>query len=64
MGIDDFQIKQDGEVFVRRVIIDVFYMDVYEVSNIEFEKFVNLIGYLIEVEKFGDFFVFEGMLSE
>ncbi|XP_064449605.1 formylglycine-generating enzyme isoform X4 [Mirounga angustirostris] len=64
MGTDDPQIKQDGEAPARRVAIDAFYMDAYEVSNAEFEKFVNSTGYLTEAEKFGDSFVFEGMLSE
>uniref|UniRef100_A0A8D2IJW5 Sulfatase modifying factor 1 n=1 Tax=Urocitellus parryii TaxID=9999 RepID=A0A8D2IJW5_UROPR len=64
MGTDDPQIKQDGEAPARRVTVDAFYMDAYEVSNAEFEKFVNSTGYLTEAEKFGDSFVFEGMLSE
>ncbi|XP_021121715.1 sulfatase-modifying factor 1 isoform X3 [Heterocephalus glaber] len=64
MGTDDPQIKQDGEAPARRVAVDAFYMDAYEVSNAEFEKFVNSTGYLTEAEKFGDSFVFEGMLSE
>uniref|UniRef100_A0A2K5WPY7 Sulfatase modifying factor 1 n=1 Tax=Macaca fascicularis TaxID=9541 RepID=A0A2K5WPY7_MACFA len=49
MGTDDPQIKQDGEAPARRVTIDAFYMDAYEVSNAEFEKFVNSTGYLTEV---------------
>ncbi|XP_036984378.2 formylglycine-generating enzyme isoform X5 [Artibeus jamaicensis] len=64
MGTDDPQIKQDGEGPARRVTLDAFYMDAYEVSNTDFEKFVNATGYLTEAEKFGDSFVFEGMLSE
>lgn len=64
MGTDDPQIKQDGEAPARRVTVDAFYMDAYEVSNADFEKFVNSTGYLTEAEKFGDSFVFEGMLSE
>ncbi|XP_021121725.1 sulfatase-modifying factor 1 isoform X13 [Heterocephalus glaber] len=49
MGTDDPQIKQDGEAPARRVAVDAFYMDAYEVSNAEFEKFVNSTGYLTEV---------------
>ncbi|XP_053785342.1 formylglycine-generating enzyme isoform X3 [Desmodus rotundus] len=64
MGTDDPQIKQDGEAPARRVTLDAFYMDAYEVSNSDFEKFVNATGYLTEAETFGDSFVFEGMLSE
>uniref|UniRef100_A0A2K5NIL3 Sulfatase modifying factor 1 n=1 Tax=Cercocebus atys TaxID=9531 RepID=A0A2K5NIL3_CERAT len=52
MGTDDPQIKQDGEAPARRVTIDAFYMDAYEVSNAEFEKFVNSTGYLTEVDAF------------
>ncbi|XP_054450482.1 formylglycine-generating enzyme isoform X1 [Pteronotus mesoamericanus] len=64
MGTDDPQIKQDGEAPARRVTLDAFYMDAYEVSNADFEKFVNATGYLTEAERFGDSFVFEGVLSE
>ncbi|XP_014385236.1 PREDICTED: sulfatase-modifying factor 1 isoform X3 [Myotis brandtii] len=64
MGTDDPQIKQDGEAPARRVTVDAFYMDAYEVSNADFERFVNATGYLTEAEKFGDSFVFEGLLSE
>ncbi|XP_039766166.1 formylglycine-generating enzyme isoform X3 [Ornithorhynchus anatinus] len=64
MGTDDPQIQQDGEGPARRVNMHAFYMDLYEVSNAEFEKFVNSTGYVTEAEKFGDSFVFESMLSE
>ena len=49
MGTDDPQIQQDGEAPARRVTVDAFYMDAYEVSNADFEKFVNSTGYLTEV---------------
>ncbi|XP_009881184.1 PREDICTED: sulfatase-modifying factor 1 [Charadrius vociferus] len=64
MGTDEPEIQQDGEWPARRVHINGFYMDQYEVSNEEFERFVNSTGYVTEAEKFGDSFVFEGMLSE
>uniref|UniRef100_A0A8C3L9C4 Sulfatase modifying factor 1 n=1 Tax=Chrysolophus pictus TaxID=9089 RepID=A0A8C3L9C4_CHRPC len=64
MGTDEPEIQQDGEWPARRVHVNSFYMDQYEVSNQEFERFVNSTGYLTEAEKFGDSFVFEGMLSE
>ncbi|XP_004692308.2 PREDICTED: sulfatase-modifying factor 1 isoform X6 [Condylura cristata] len=64
MGTDEPQVRQDGEAPARRVTLDAFYMDAYEVSNADFEKFVNATGYLTEAERFGDSFVFEGMLSE
>ncbi|KAM9374461.1 formylglycine-generating enzyme [Phaethornis superciliosus] len=64
MGTDEPAIQPDGEWPARRVHINSFYMDQYEVSNEEFERFVNSTGYITEAEKFGDSFVFEGMLSE
>ncbi|XP_074908734.1 formylglycine-generating enzyme isoform X2 [Buteo buteo] len=64
MGTDEPEIHQDGEGPARRVHVNSFYMDQYEVSNEEFERFVNSTGYVTEAEKFGDSFVFEGMLSE
>lgn len=49
MGTDEPALGQDGESPARRVHISHFYMDRYEVSNAEFEKFVNATGYLTEV---------------
>lgn len=51
MGIDKLFLLMDGEGFVREVRVSLFYMDIYEVSNAEFELFVNSIGYVIEVWK-------------
>ncbi|XP_066554245.1 formylglycine-generating enzyme [Amia ocellicauda] len=64
MGTDEPAIPQDGEGPARRVHIQQFFMDVYEVSNFEFDTFVNATGYVTEAEKFGDSFVFEGLLTE
>lgn len=64
MGTDEPAIPQDGEAPSRRVHISQFYMDRYEVSNAEFEKFVSSTGYITEAERFDDSFVFEGLLSE
>lgn len=49
MGTDEPEIQQDGEWPARRVHVSQFYMDWYEVSNAEFEKFVNATGYVTEV---------------
>lgn len=49
MGTDEPEIQQDGEWPARRVHVNSFYMDRYEVSNQEFERFVNSTGYLTEV---------------
>lgn len=51
MGTDEPIIKQDGEGPGRRVHIGHFFMDRYEVSNAEFEKFVNATGYVTEVSE-------------
>uniref|UniRef100_A0A3Q3K2Q2 Sulfatase-modifying factor enzyme-like domain-containing protein n=1 Tax=Monopterus albus TaxID=43700 RepID=A0A3Q3K2Q2_MONAL len=53
-----------GEGPQRPVHVDSFYMDIQEVTNRQFQNFVNATGYVTEAEKFGDSFVFEGILSE
>ncbi|XP_034389234.1 formylglycine-generating enzyme [Cyclopterus lumpus] len=64
MGTDDPGIPADGEGPQRLVHVDAFYMDIQEVTNQQFQSFVNATGYVTEAEKFGDSFVFEGILSE
>ncbi|OCT85736.1 formylglycine-generating enzyme [Xenopus laevis] len=64
MGTDEPGIPQDGESPARKVHLDSFYMDMYEVSNSEFEKFVKATGHVTEAETFGDSFVFEGLITE
>ncbi|XP_053325787.1 formylglycine-generating enzyme [Spea bombifrons] len=64
MGTDNPGIPQDGEGPPRQVQLDSFYMDTYEVSNLEFDTFVRATGHVTEAEKFGDSFVFEGLISE
>ncbi|XP_061779657.1 formylglycine-generating enzyme [Nerophis lumbriciformis] len=64
MGTDNPGIPADGEGPQRRVHVDSFYMDIQEVTNRQFQSFVNATGYVTEAEKFGDSFVFEGILSE
>ncbi|KAL6111575.1 sumf1 [Pungitius sinensis] len=64
MGTDDPGIPPDGEGPRRLVHVDSFYMDIQEVTNQQFQSFVNATGYITEAEKFGDSFVFEGILSE
>ncbi|KAG8227542.1 hypothetical protein J437_LFUL008414 [Ladona fulva] len=64
MGTDKPVFVADGEGPQRKVIVDDFYLDRYEVSNSEFELFVNETGYITEAERFGDSFVFEQLLSE
>ncbi|KAG8007887.1 Sulfatase-modifying factor 1 [Nibea albiflora] len=64
MGTDKPGIPADGEGPQRLVHVDSFYMDIQEVTNQQFESFVEASGYVTEAEKFGDSFVFEGLLSE
>uniref|UniRef100_UPI00398EF5A6 formylglycine-generating enzyme isoform X4 n=1 Tax=Pristiophorus japonicus TaxID=55135 RepID=UPI00398EF5A6 len=64
MGTDDPGIPEDGEGPARKAHIKQFYMDIYEVTNAEFERFVQATDYTTEAETFGDSFVFEGLLSD
>lgn len=49
MGTDKPFLPMDGEGPAREVKVGSFYMDIYEVSNAEFELFVNNTGYVTEV---------------
>lgn len=49
MGTDKPFLPLDGEAPARTVRVDSFYADVHEVSNAEFEIFVNSTGYVTEV---------------
>lgn len=49
MGTNDPVFTADGEQPARWVEIDGFYMDVYEVSNAEFQLFVLANNYVTEV---------------
>ncbi|KAM4588288.1 formylglycine-generating enzyme isoform 2-T2 [Odontesthes bonariensis] len=64
MGTDNPGIPADGEGPQRLVHVDSFYMDSLEVTNQQFQSFISATGYITEAEKFGDSFVFEGILSE
>ncbi|KAJ8302401.1 hypothetical protein KUTeg_021388 [Tegillarca granosa] len=64
MGTDDPIFVADGEGPARMVKVKSFYMDKFEVSNSEFELFVNQTQYKTEAEKFGNSFVLENLVSE
>ncbi|XP_071539905.1 formylglycine-generating enzyme [Panulirus ornatus] len=64
MGTNEPVFHADGEHPARWVEIDSFFLDVHEVSNAEFELFVNANNFKTEAESFGDSFVLEGELSE
>lgn len=49
MGTDNPGIPPDGEGPQRLVHVDSFYMDIQEVTNRQFQSFVNATGYVTEV---------------
>ncbi|OXU24542.1 hypothetical protein TSAR_015610 [Trichomalopsis sarcophagae] len=64
IGTNDPVFVSDGEGPRREVELGTFYIDKYEVSNADFQEFVTASNYKTEAEKFGDSFVFEGLLSK
>ncbi len=64
MGTNDPVFVADGEGPARNVTISSFYLDIHEVSNSDFKKFVDQTNYVTEAEKFSNSFVFEKLLSE
>ena len=64
IGTDSPIFTADGEAPARKVHLDDYYIDLYETSNEEFNKFVESTSYVTEAEKFGSSFVFDGILSE
>ena len=64
MGTDLPIFVADGEAPARRVRVDPFYMDIYETSNSDFDRFVTETGHVTEAESFGDSFVMENFLSQ
>lgn len=57
MGTNKPVFVADGEGPERKVTLSQFYLDKYEVSNSEFELFVNATGYVTEVKYFYSFFI-------
>lgn len=64
MGTNKPIIFSDGEFPERTVRVNDFYMDQHEVSNYDFNRFIQSTGYVTEAEKVGDSFVFEPLISE
>lgn len=64
MGTDRPVFQADGEAPARKITVSDYYLDVHEISNAEFEVFVDKTKHTTEAETFGDSFVLEGMLSE
>ncbi|XP_062565859.1 formylglycine-generating enzyme [Armigeres subalbatus] len=53
----------DHEGPEKEIEIKAFYLDRYEVSNLEFEEFVKKTEYITDAEQFGDSFVFQTFLN-
>lgn len=64
MGTDEPIFKTDLESPVRNVTVKSFYLDKYEVSNQNFQNFVENTGYKTEAESFGDSFIFEMLIPQ
>ncbi|XP_039259204.2 formylglycine-generating enzyme-like [Styela clava] len=65
MGTDNSPVPPaDGEGPLRTVTLDDYYIDETEVSNEQFEQFVDETGLITEAEKFGNSFVLENFISE
>ncbi|CAG5124400.1 unnamed protein product [Candidula unifasciata] len=64
MGTNEPVFVADGEMPARQVTVHSFYMDRYEVSNAEFDRFVTAKSYKTEAEKFGNSFVMDMYISE
>lgn len=63
VGTDTVLIESDQEGPKRFVRLQSFYLDKYEVSNREFNRFISATGYKTEAEVFGDSFVFSLFLN-
>ncbi len=61
MGTEDEEgFPQDGEGPIREVMLEPFYIDVYPVTNGQFQEFTRKTQYRTDAEKFGWSFVFQG----
>ncbi|XP_023244271.1 sulfatase-modifying factor 1-like [Centruroides sculpturatus] len=64
MGTNKPVFIADGEGPARNVTLTDFYIDRHEVSNRDFEIFVQTTGYITEAQKFGNSFVLDNLISE
>lgn len=64
IGTNQEVFETDNEGPQKEVSLKKFYLDKYEVSNADFEKFVIETEYVTEAETFGDSFVFKILLDE
>lgn len=54
----------DYSICEKVVHVDEYHIDKYAVSNAQFDEFVETTGYITHAEKFGDSFVFDGILTD
>ncbi len=65
MGADDREgFAADGEGPVREVTLRPFWIDATAVTNARFAAFVHATSYVTEAERFGNSFVFGGLLPD
>lgn len=64
IGTNDPVFVADGEGPKQQIYLDSFYIDEMEVNNRDFGRFVHATNHRTEAEKFGDSFVFGGLLEE
>lgn len=64
MGTNEPVFTTDLEGPMRNVTLKSFYLDKYEVSNQNFQSFIDNTGYKTEAENFGDSFIFEMLIPE
>lgn len=63
IGTNKPHFEADHESPERLVKVQDFYLDKYQVSNANFEKFVKATNYTTEAEVFGDSFLFKTLLT-
>lgn len=63
IGTNEPIFQSDEESPERMVNVKTFFIDKYEVSNVEFSQFVQATNYVTYAEKFGDSFVFQQQLT-
>jgi len=61
---DEIAHEKDGEKPPRLLQVDPFYIDCYQVTNLDFIFFVKETGYITEAEEYGWSYVFHLLLSE
>src|SRR5690625_5070993 len=65
MGTNDQEgFPADGEVPIRKIEVDSFYIDMTTVTNEEFAQFIKETGYKTDAEKYGWSFVFYKLISK